>query len=351
MFWSGFQIRVSRLSAPEIARIAVRSIALLAMALCLIGSSGCTAVPVAVGNPIPGMTVVAVAPFLNLSAEPTVDPRRFAIAYYTELQKTSNYEVIPLGVVELAIRENELDLSSPEDAVKLAQILHADAVVVGAVTEYVPYYPPQLGMKVNWYSPRDNWVFYPGITGGDGPPPDASILNGPCPNDIGPPEIKPDSPVVRGQSPDDDAGRFTPFPDPPPAKLAQAPRTGTTSASPAAPAVWPADPDPGLTNGSPNGNSPSRPGPPNRAFCDPAKPDGSQPVMSYTRFFDGADRQLIQSLKGYYYLKGDTRSGGWEAYLHRSDDFLRFASNLLVMEMLTLHGGPLKTEKVCLYGR
>jgi len=73
--------------------------------------------------------------------------------------------------------------------------------------------------------------------------------------------------------------------------------------------------------------------------------------MSYTRFFDGADRQLIQSLKGYYYLKGDTRSGGWEAYLHRSDDFLRFASNLLVMEMLTLHGGPLKTEKVCLYGR
>ncbi len=73
--------------------------------------------------------------------------------------------------------------------------------------------------------------------------------------------------------------------------------------------------------------------------------------MSYTNFFDGADRQLIQSLKGYYYLKGDTRSGGWEAYLHRSDDFLRFACNMLVVEMLTLHGGPLKTEKVCLYGR
>jgi hypothetical protein len=73
--------------------------------------------------------------------------------------------------------------------------------------------------------------------------------------------------------------------------------------------------------------------------------------MSYTRFFDGADRQLIQALKGYYYMKGDTRSGGWEAYLHRSDDFLRFASNMLVVEMLTLHGAPLKTEKVCLYGR
>jgi hypothetical protein len=72
--------------------------------------------------------------------------------------------------------------------------------------------------------------------------------------------------------------------------------------------------------------------------------------MSYTRFFDGADRQLIQALRGYYVLRGDMRSGGWEAYLHRSDDFLRFTSHILVVEMLTLHGGPLKTEKIFLYG-
>jgi hypothetical protein len=44
------------------------------------------------------------------------------------------------------------------------------------------------------------------------------------------------------------------------------------------------------------------------------------------------------------------RSGGWEAYLHRSDDFLRFTAHILVVEMLTLHGGPLKTEKIFLYG-
>jgi hypothetical protein len=45
------------------------------------------------------------------------------------------------------------------------------------------------------------------------------------------------------------------------------------------------------------------------------------------------------------------RSGGWEAYLHRSDDFLQFASHVLVIEMLELHGGPLKTEKVLMFGR
>ena len=73
--------------------------------------------------------------------------------------------------------------------------------------------------------------------------------------------------------------------------------------------------------------------------------------MSYTRYFDGADQRLIQLLKGYYILRGDMRSGGWEAYLHRSDDFLQFASHVLVLEMLELHGGPLKTQKVLMYGR
>ncbi|HEY2250253.1 MAG TPA: hypothetical protein VGH74_04295, partial [Planctomycetaceae bacterium] len=94
-----------------------------------------------------------------------------------------------------------------------------------------------------------------------------------------------------------------------------------------------------------------RTGPAGRTFCDPSQPDGAQPIMSYTNFFDGADRQLIQSLKGYYYLRGDMRSGGWEAYLHRSDDFLRFASYMMVVDMLRKHGAPLTTEKVCLCGR
>lgn len=351
MFWSSRRRHISGGAGPGLP-IGVGGLVLLALGLCTLGGAGCTTVPVAVGNPIPGMTVIAVAPFLNLSAEPSVDSRRFAIAYYTELQKTSNYEVMPLGVVELAIREGNLDMNSPDDAVKLAQILHADAVVVGAVTEYVPYYPPQLGMHVNWYSPRHNWVFHPGISPPGGPmPPDASIPDGPGFNDLGPQEMKKGAPVIRGQSSDDDSDRYTPFPDPPPVKLAQAPRTGGSGSTTPSIVIWPPEPEPGITNGSPNAGWPTRSGQPVRAFCDPSQPDGVQPVMSYTNLFDGTDRKLIQALKGYYYLKGDTRSGGWEAYLHRSDDFLRFACHMMIVDMLRKHGAPLATEKVFLYGR
>ena len=45
------------------------------------------------------------------------------------------------------------------------------------------------------------------------------------------------------------------------------------------------------------------------------------------------------------------RCGIWEAYRHRSHDFLQFASFVLLVEMLELHGGPLKVEKVMLPGR
>jgi hypothetical protein len=318
------------------------------LALLLLGAlgSGCCTVPVSVGNPIPGMTTVAVVPFFNLSTEPSVDGRRFALAYYSELQKTSNYQVIPVGIVETAIQENELNLTNSADAVKLARILEADAVVVGAVTEYNPYYPPQLAVHIRWFSPRE-WKFYPGISTGEEPE------QSPCPDYPPgfPPEVrKPAAPTVRGQSPDEnDSDRRIPFDSPPAVRIAQAPKSpsGAGTSGPPAPVVWP----PGSDFGDETSTiRPRLPGAKPGGFCAPTQPDSVEPIMSYTRFFDGADRQLIQALRGYYVLRGDMRSGGWEAYLHRSDDFLRFASHVLVVEMLTLHGGPLKTEKIFLYG-
>ena len=46
---------------------------------------------------------MAVAPFFNQSDEPTVDGRKFALAYFAELQAVPGFEVVPLGVVEEAI--------------------------------------------------------------------------------------------------------------------------------------------------------------------------------------------------------------------------------------------------------
>jgi hypothetical protein len=317
---------------------------LAALGIPLLGAAGCCVVPVAVGNPIPGMTTVAVAPFFNLSAEPTVDGRRFAISYYSELQKTSNYQLIPVGIVETAIRENNLDMTSPADAVKLAQILGVDAVVVGAVTEYIPYYPPQLGVQINWYSPRD-WIFYPGISStSPAPVPETPACPAACP----PGDAR--QPVVRGQmADDDDSERASPFPPPPAVKVAQAPRAASTAVP--VPPIWPPEPELPLSGGSTSAGGSAAPPRSNGGACPDVQPEPVHPIMSYTRFFDGADRDLLQALKGYYLLRGDMRSGGWQAYLHRSDDFLRFASHVLVVEMLSLHGAPLTTEKVFLHGR
>ena len=103
-------------------------------------------------NPFPQLSRVAVAPFFNQSDEKTVDGRQFAMAYYAELQAVPGFEVVPLGVVEEAIIRNHINLSSPAEARRLAQVLNVDAVVIGAITDYSPYYPPRCGLRVEWYA-------------------------------------------------------------------------------------------------------------------------------------------------------------------------------------------------------
>ena len=103
-------------------------------------------------NPFPQLSKVAIVPFFNQSDEPTVDGREFALAYFAELQAVPGFEVVPLGVVEEAIQDEQIDLSNPAGVRRLADVLEVDAVVVGAVTDYSPYYPPRCGMRVEWYA-------------------------------------------------------------------------------------------------------------------------------------------------------------------------------------------------------
>lgn len=72
--------------------------------------------------------------------------------------------------------------------------------------------------------------------------------------------------------------------------------------------------------------------------------------MSYTRIFDGDDADLVAALRDYVELSGDLRSGGWEAYLQRSEDFIRFASHMMIVEMLMLHGGEAR-HRIIFTGR
>ncbi len=131
---------------------------MLACVVVLLATSGCALIipdvshePV-IHNPFPQLSKVAVAPFFNQSDERTVDGRKFALAYFAELQAVPGFEVVPLGVVEEAILEQQVDLSRPGEARRLAKILGVDAVVVGSVTDFTPYYPPRCGLRVEWYA-------------------------------------------------------------------------------------------------------------------------------------------------------------------------------------------------------
>src|SRR5262249_50319797 len=68
------------------------------------------------------------------------------------LQSIQGFEVVPLGVTEEAIIAHRVDLSKPSEARRLANILGVDAVVIGSVTDYTPYYPPRCGLRVEWYA-------------------------------------------------------------------------------------------------------------------------------------------------------------------------------------------------------
>jgi len=328
--------------------------------------AGCVITDVGVTNPVDSITTVAVVPFFNLSQERTVDGRRFAMAYFSELQKIPGFQVLPVGVTEQALESNQLELSQPSDVLKLAEILNVDAVAVGSVTEYEPYYPPKIGMQVTWYSPNPK-LFQPGI-------PVDPYAREQWQNQY--PKIKKDrsisigrkkkpSRAIRAQSADDTAVVLIPD------KETSVNADSAAKADPAAEVLEPAEKTVGsieeylakeLAKAEPVSRKkipyPPETLPPQVVETVPMAPlpqivnphqpvhDPLVPVMSYTRIFDGADAKLTANLRDYLDLRNDQRAGGWESYLHRSDDFIQFSAHRMIVEMLMLHGGDAKRRIV-----
>jgi len=72
----------------------------------------------------------------------------------------------------------------------------------------------------------------------------------------------------------------------------------------------------------------------------------SEPIISHMRSYNGSDSDFTQALSDYYYFRDDGRFGGWEAYLQRSEDFIRFCCHQHVVETLAARGGELKSRTV-----
>jgi hypothetical protein len=263
------------------------------LAACLAMLSGCGFFPTAVKqtwvhNPFPQMMKVAVAPFFNLTSEPptVVDGRQFGLAYYNELQRIPGFEVVPIGVVEEALKAHGLSLDRPADARKLAQLLHVDAVAVGAVTDFTPYYPPRCAMVVEWYAADP--AFQP-------VPPGYGLPWGTCEEKEIPQQVVFDADLAAARADYEKA------------------RMSGAMGGPFPPATGPCLPPLGIAE--------------------------VRPVVRHVATYNGQDADVTAALTEYVARETDARPGGWAAYLSRSDDFIRFCCYRHLHELLAARGG------------
>jgi len=356
-------------------------------------------------NPFPQITKVGVAPFFNHSTEPTLDQRQVALAYFNELQAIPGFDVTPIGVVENAARELGIGLTSYAEIRLVAQKLNLDAIVVGAVTDYSPYYPPRMALQVDWIAANECYHPIPvgyglpwGTTDEEEIPqslvdaaefelareqlktqtprsepiqvvpvpvplsrnsqPEAGVL-GLVPRQrqrmTAKDSARLDRPNKNGErgtshSASDDepnsarqkrAERGTAAEEiQPPAGSTAAPDEFAQSAIPVVQAYDPGAelppdwPDPrGFLSDPPAAVRPQ---------CRPS----NQPIMTHTRTYNGNDGQFTEALQNYVSFRDDARFGGWQSYLQRSDDFIRFCCHMHVTEMLSARGGAAETRVV-----
>ena len=313
-------------------------------------------------NPFPQLTKVAVAPFFNLTTEPTLDGRKVALAYFNELQSVPGFEVVPVGVVETAMREANIQLTGPNEARRLAQILKVDAVVVGAVTDYTPYYPPRIALQTEWYAANPGFHQIPpgyGLPWGtpgekeipaplvfeaemalakaqlktQTPPMPATPVSKTAQGEV---QMQSGMEPVKEEKADSEGGKnTTPMGGSEDTKKVQSAQyTVSADATDANGIVSPNNT--GLPENwpDPKGFIPAGPKP----FPPESKPTNS-PVLRHTKTYNATDADFTAALQNYYKYRDDGRFGGWQNYLQRSDDFIRFCCHMHISEMLTARGG------------
>ena len=71
-----------------------------------------------------------------------------------------------------------------------------------------------------------------------------------------------------------------------------------------------------------------------------------EPIISHMRTYNGSDEDFTHALGEYYYFRDDARFGGWQAYLQRSEDFIRFCCHQHIVETLESRGGSLESRMI-----
>ncbi len=58
------------------------------------------------------------------------------------------------------------------------------------------------------------------------------------------------------------------------------------------------------------------------------------PIITHMKAYHGNDEDFTEQLESYHYFRDEARLGGWQSYLQRSEDFIRFCCHLHVTETL-----------------
>jgi hypothetical protein len=99
---------------------------------------------------------LAVAPAINLSGTRDFDPLVVSDTVYTEATQVRGLNVLPLNKTLMAMDHLGVrTISDPQVAQQIAEFLHADGLIVPAITAYDPYNPPMVGMTLQLYTPRN----------------------------------------------------------------------------------------------------------------------------------------------------------------------------------------------------
>ena len=93
--------------------------------------------------------VWAVAPAVNLSGDPNVDPLLQADLLYHQLAAVNNVRVIPVNqVIGVYAALHLTKVESEEQAAIVCEQLGCDGLIVPTITVYDPYDPPKLGVAL-----------------------------------------------------------------------------------------------------------------------------------------------------------------------------------------------------------
>jgi hypothetical protein len=93
--------------------------------------------------------VWAIAPAVNLSGQPQVDPLLQADLLYQQLQAVNNITVIPVDRVIQVYAALRIDkIQSEEQAAVVCEQLGCDALLIPTVTTFDPYDPPKMGAAI-----------------------------------------------------------------------------------------------------------------------------------------------------------------------------------------------------------